>query len=520
MDELNKNLPDDFWRKAFDEAAETPPPRVWNTIERRLDEGDETKIVPLWGVGLLASKPFAWGTGMAAAVALLLLGRWVFFSSQPANPVAEVNVSAQAGHTATVTNKSLKTKKIESAARATASGNSPRRAIDQAGHLAQLSATKHTEKLAQEITPLKLPDDSPKLAVSAMRQMVTSTLGLYDRQRFDIQPPSGEKIVISSILITDPIGSESDQLQPLTVETLAGKPLRLRSLGPIQRIVWFRPAEPTMEPEKAKSIRKPHEKWASVSAMPGAFDPLVSIRSAQPAGLSNTVSALSGATTAQQSVKSQANFSVAYQASAGVQLTDRWSVESGVGYLAGRSTVESPALATAAFNAANRTSTTGNLYADAVRASLHSGGSVTKAANDIIASPALGNYSIQASYDGRNQQVLTNNYQYIQVPVQVGYQLRPRKRLSLAVLGGILTNIFVRNTVGNELVVTNRDGIYRPVSLGATVGARLRYRPSRQWSASLAGIYQPSLGFGTQPDSQVQTRPTSAGMSVGVDYHF
>jgi hypothetical protein len=129
-------------------------------------------------------------------------------------------------------------------------------------------------------------------------------------------------------------------------------------------------------------------------------------------------------------------------------------------------------------------------------------------------------YSLQNTYNPQARQSITNDYQFVQVPVQVGYQLRPRKRLGLALLGGFLSNIFVRNTVGDELVITSKDGIYRPVSWAATLGARFRYRPSRQWSASLAGVYQPSLGPGTRPESAVQTRSTAAGMSFGIDYHF
>ena len=76
MDELEKNLPDDFWRKAFEEAAETPPPRVWNTIERRLDESDGPKVLPLWGteIGLVAATYVgnrAGGCGSVAAGGLV-----------------------------------------------------------------------------------------------------------------------------------------------------------------------------------------------------------------------------------------------------------------------------------------------------------------------------------------------------------------------------------------------------------------------------------------------------------------
>ncbi|GAB4015678.1 hypothetical protein GCM10028773_06580 [Spirosoma koreense] len=295
----------------------------------------------------------------------------------------------------------------------------------------------------------------------------------------------------------------------------------MRSPGPIQRIVWYRPADLDRQPEMSKESHKKREMWASASVMPGAFNPMVSV----PAMQTSYANTLVANTTSRNSssVNSRGSFSVAYQAGAGVQLTERWSLESGIGYLAGHSTVETPAQSAVTSliqGAGADRGTANNLYADALKNS-----SSSNLANyDPRASAATpsNNYAYLTQGNNANQslQTLTNDYQYVQVPIQVGYQLRPRKRLSLAVLGGLLTNIFVRNTVGTDLVVTAQDGVYRPVSLAASMGARFRYRPSGRWSASLAGLYQPSLEVGTQSNSQVQTRPTSTGMSFGVDYHF
>ncbi len=58
MSDVEKNIPDDFWRNAFDEAAETPPPRVWDAIERRLDESGGPKVLPLWAGGVASSALF------------------------------------------------------------------------------------------------------------------------------------------------------------------------------------------------------------------------------------------------------------------------------------------------------------------------------------------------------------------------------------------------------------------------------------------------------------------------------
>jgi hypothetical protein len=219
-----------------------------------------------------------------------------------------------------------------------------------------------------------------------------------------------------------------------------------------------------------------------------------------------------------QSVTSRANFSIAYQFSAGMLLNKRWSIETGVGFLAGRSTVDTPTqLSANAIVATNDIrATTGNLYVDALRNSSANGRKGTSLDQANFAN----NGYVQLAYSDKTRQMLTNDYQFVQVPVQVGYQLRPKKRLNLAVLGGIISNIFVRNTVDNEIIVTTKDDIYRPVSFAAIVGARFRYQPSAQWSASLAGIYQPSIGLVTLAHSQVQSQPTTAGMTLGVDYHF
>jgi hypothetical protein len=223
-------------------------------------------------------------------------------------------------------------------------------------------------------------------------------------------------------------------------------------------------------------------------------------------------------------VYSRASFSVAYQAGAGLQLNEHWSVESGVGYLVGRSTVESPArtIGNSLIGTNNPTVALSNLYADALQNSLYSTATANgqKASSDYLNYTNSSQYLARSNYNDQTRQTLANNYRYVQMPVQVGYQLRPRKRLSLALLGGLLTNVFVRNTVDDDLVVTTKDGVYRPVSWAAIMGARFRYRPSRQWSASLAGTYQPSLGLGTRPGSEVLSRPTSTGVSFGVDYHF
>lgn len=528
MDELDKNLPDDFWRKTFDEAAETPPPRVWAAIERKLDESDGPKVVPIWGWGPASSRSLFWGSGLAAAVALLLVGWWLVNTpSTPPTPVAHIQRAVPSENVAASTKRTESSDALSTeTSPADASTTAANKVIASSGVTSRLKAERSpynasTERIAAVKDASETIARNEKAFDSGFAALQQHIAAIEASQRTQSVASRMQAVAYSASQHAESGVQAFGSAHEAAFDKLSGKPMRLRTIGAIQRIVWARPVEVDMEPAMIKSKQKSRELWASVSMMPGSFNPTVSLKTAQPS-FSNTMIA-SSTVSNQSAVSSRASFSVAYQAGAGVQLNDHWSVESGVGYLSGRSTVETPAqqyLASVQMDAlTNRNTGLNNLYTDALRSSVRS--------NDLANAPqanysglAANGFKSAAPYDSRSIQAVTNDYQFVQVPVQVGYQFRPRKKLSMAVLGGLLTNIFVKNTVGEALVVTSKDGVYRPVSLAATMGARVRYRPSRQWSASVAGVYQPSLEAGTTADSQVQTRPTSAGMSFGVDYHF
>lgn len=510
MDELEKNIPDAFWQKAFDGAAETPPARVWDAIERELDKSAGSRILPLWGKSLVNSRPLLWSTGIAASFILLLAGWWLLrtpahttsnrsqlsFSrkevntrvaekhpSLPLTPAAEqpADLASAAVPKATTIHNHLHTKAF-----------SP--AFEARSTTTPVTHAANDQRGLVEVVAMPLPSRSTQLAAISVQQSNNRDQASYTASQ-----------VVSAVYTQSIHAVPVDRL---SFDQYASLPMRLGGARPIQRIVWARPLELPAEPASSKTKRAHKELWASVGVLSAAFNPMVSIRSPYAASLNSLSRSIPTA-----SVSSQPNFSIAYQASAGIQLTDHWSVETGVGYLTGRSTVDSPVqlVLTPIQSIANKDLTTSNVYVDALKNSVQLvGGQAASIANN---SYVAGNTSSQ-------QQLIANNYQYVQMPVQVGYQLRPRKRFGLALLGGLLTNIFVKNTVADEVVITAKDGVYRPLSFAALMGARLRYRPSQQWSASVAGVYQSTLGLGSQTDSQVQIHPTAAGMSFGVDYHF
>ncbi|QJW92090.1 hypothetical protein HNV11_23290 [Spirosoma taeanense] len=525
MSELEQNIPDDFWQKAFEEAAETPPPRVWDAVERRLDESNGPRILPLWGTGLASSRPWVWGVGVAAALALLLVGWWVMSPESPSRSIAQNRPANQtermaaspARATEPTTNASEQAVQEQNTDRI-AAANKKVKSIDQSS-----AKRNHSATTAPVFTPTgEFSSQIATLAADKAHPVSRAATASYANEpQLATKLPADSRM--SSIAFSTASATSGmrhfDQQGELTVNQLAHLPLHLREPRPINRIVWFRPAELDIEPEMSQLKRESRELWASVSMMPGAFNPSVALRPAQSVMANSFVS--NAAPMAQPSVNSRPNFSVAYQAGAGVQLTEHWSVESGIGYLAGHSTVESPTQTQfASIQAvANNPAAAENLYVSVLRQS-STNNLASNSPSSMYGNLAPNDRNVIQNYNAQTRQSLTNDFQYVQVPFQVGYQLRPRKRLGLALLGGLLTNIFVRNTVGDELVVTPGDGIYRPVSWAASMGARFRYRPSRRWSASLAGLYQPTLGSGTRPNAQVRSQPTSAGMSFGLDYHF
>ncbi len=518
MNEYNmnedQNMPDEFWRRAFDEAAETPPPRVWDAIEGQLDEPGDGRVVPLWANSL--SRPVVWSMGLAAAVALLLVGVWLTRTEPAKQPavarVQPAETELRPGHTATHNGaETAVTLPPESE-------KLPKGSISLNGLETVAAALDfNSEHTAQKRTVQ--PEQITQESAVMLRGSVMSNAWAG--------PATHPVASFAANTIPNPSLPESELAALAEPGQLASRGIRLSEMRPIQRVIWLKPVETDnlTQPAEEQVRVAAKTKWASVSIMPGVFNPDVAVAVptyANALAYSSNAKMGNGST-----VNSRASVAVSIQVNTGVQLTERWSVESGVGYLVGRSTVESPGaqpvynFAQSGITANNTPVAVGNLYTDLLRSQTGKAARnrTTGAANDLLISNT-NQYANLNSSSYSSRQTVSNNYAYVQVPMQVGYELRPRKRLTLAVLGGLITNIFVKNTVDDELVIKAGDGVYKPVALAASMGARFRYRSSERWSASLAGVYQPALTPGTRPNSPVHTQPTTSGVTVGVDYHF
>ncbi len=517
MNTDNQPTPDDAfrkaWQQAFDDAADAPPPRVWNAIERQLDTDDRAKVIPLWG----AARP--WLTGVAAAVALLLTGWWTWQYVVPTSPQAR---QGTAQTTATIVAANRNEARNIPVTSATKSVSSP--VIVAAGRQ-EKADLKQATRFAEAMPSLAATGIPGTTAFQGTSKAEQQAVAMLSAQTFS-RPSLASTVNRTDSRVTA-VSTFAEEANPfgrfdLSINKLSGKWLKSHPIE-IQRMVWYRTEETTTAaPERSEPVGR--ETWASLSVMPSSFNPEVGIRSIPTAAIvANAYNLAASAVRASSpAFSSQSGGAVTVQAGVGKQLTDRWSVETGVGILQARSTVVSPAQ-TQVY--AVQTGATQTLYAGSTQ-TLYAAvveNSISKSLPTALYSPS-GNqdtkYTLAPTYGPAKQENVRNDYRYVQVPVQVGYQLRPRRRLGLSLLGGLLTSWFVRNTVGETLVVKPSDSVFRPMTLSGTAGARFRYRSSRRWSASLAGVYQQSLQSGTQSDVNLETRPHTVGMSFSMDYHF
>ncbi|RAK01901.1 hypothetical protein LX87_00015 [Larkinella arboricola] len=519
------------WRKVFEDAAESPSDGLWDSIARQLDEEETTPVLPLW------RRATPWVYGVAAAVITLLVGWWATQSIDNAG----LN-HPTVGHTTRPANSSKAGEQLAKQQQNRVPAN-PQTIPDEARTGSELAQNR------EETLAANRPANAEKNTSATPEREPSQTAGTRDRLSTDRsflarkseRTPTAEQPVFAGSSrranrVPDAARVNSDapseqapgslQNTDLAADTrlayeasyINSKSALSKKPAPISRIIWYRAPETAIEPQEKGHSRK--EYWAALTATPMSFNPMASVQS----NLNQAYVALNGAQQSSRqyspsSLQNQAQVSMAWQASSGVKLSKHWSVEAGIQYLNGRSQAQNNAVVTNAF-----TNQTENLLVNAVRSSNPSLPQLAMdMPNNSYVSPTLvdksnGNPLYLAVIPSND--VVSNNFQYIQVPVQIGYHILPEHKFSYSVLGGLMANVFLKNTINEALEVNPSDQVYRPTALAGTAGLRVNYHPTHHWSGSLTGSYQQSLQSGTNPDAQLQIRPQAIGIGFGLNYHF
>jgi hypothetical protein len=500
MDPSGINNFEEQWRKALSEASETPPKSIWESIEARLDEENEKGMVlPLWW----QSRKLWFAAASIAAILMVGAGIWysdLKHAGKSGNEIASTKSVTTAESSATASDPAVAaTEKNNASAEVGNKGTSSDQQTivsDQKGPVASSDRTRN----AAANTSASGFENKNSLARSSKSNVPVPVKDSFSKPTFAPEQnnvATGSKIVAAQTENTLLAQNNGDK-NAIEVDMLSGRSYNDLDVHFQKRYVFFKPdiiKEEEIKPQKHT------EYWAGIGVMPASFNPNVQVKRT-PQDFSYQALSSRKATTG----SSEAGVSYALQTQGGVRLSKHWSVELGISYLQGNSSYEGGGYLLNAY------SQSANVLENALA--------------DASPRPSFSadkNFNNGAVYIDVAKKV-SNNYQYLQMPVQAGFTLNPDKRLSYSLLGGMMANFFLSNELeaaSGEIITTKAsDEIYRSMNWAATTGLRFNYKLSSQWKASLTGSYQKSISSGFRSNQTLDSHPYLYGVSWGVRYSF
>ncbi|ODS83298.1 MAG: hypothetical protein ABS46_06840 [Cytophagaceae bacterium SCN 52-12] len=492
MNQSKDNLNEE-WRKVFDKASETPPPDIWEGIERRLDERNRVPLAMPWW-----KKTQAW---VAAASVLLALGAGAVLFM--------MNKGGDAGPE--FREQVIASEHIETEAGAQDAPEGPAVAAREPGTPEKVQgerapAVSRSEK--QDKIRKGYPEQDAVLLAKSEPQAVKRDL-------------HAEKPAESSPAVR---GEAEESL--LALDFIAPPEPREIDTYWQTRYVFFNPyAGKLVEEQPAKP--EPGPLWAGLSLMPGGFNPNMQFSHESVYQMNNVVSTgytapgnqfsnIVGLNSNRATTDNRDQPKISFQGAAqvGFKLSKRWSIESGVAFLQGNSTSRSPG-----FFMDRTTHESADLLSNAMASGNANYSDATVHRLQLNSSDA-GSSAVYIPMDKN----MRNSYSYLQVPAYAGYTFRPEKQLSYTLLGGGITNFFLKNNLetasGYTLETTRENNVYNELNFSAAAGMRLNYRLSGAWNTSLTANYQYSLMNSFKSNRFLTSRPQVYGVSWGVRYTF
>ena len=297
--------------------------------------------------------------------------------------------------------------------------------------------------------------------------------------------------------------------QLIQVDFLKNIPLKASLINIRQNV----PVSPSFSLPKAKPVVK--EYWFGLSYQMGAFDPAVSATSSSTAYYVPTNGQAAAYNPSKNDTKSFVENTTNYPTHAGNlpsyslslkvghNFSKHWFWETGITYLNGKSILND-------YNFVE--------FANGVRTSTYT----QRVSNQAIDASALYGYSSNA-----NGIEIQNNFQFVSIPVKLGYIFTPEKNFNFTVAAGLSADLFLKNELTvlndntiNSQVFTPENNVYKPLNTSLLLSAGVRYRLNKQISFSVEGNYQKAIFTEIKGDNSLQIKPSMVGVSIGSYFHF
>ncbi|MFT5883587.1 MAG: hypothetical protein ACI9IP_000026 [Arcticibacterium sp.] len=182
----------------------------------------------------------------------------------------------------------------------------------------------------------------------------------------------------------------------------------------------------------------------------------------------------------------------------GKRIKNRFSIGTGIRYMAGRSLVAS------------------NVYSYNERT-----GSV---------STFLESYYIRGESSFTNNTVISsggdidNEYKFLMIPLNVGYHLPITQKLEASFITGVSGDFIINNVfdnlpeAGSKLTASN--SAYKPLNLSGIAGVKMNYMVRDNWEISVGSNVQQTLTSGVDRAEGFTFKPRYLGINYGVNYRF
>ena len=542
MDPSETHSFEDQWKKALNEASETPPPSIWEGIEAHLDREENTKIIPLWW-----RSPKLWYAA-ASIAALLLVGGGIWYNNSLKNihsgnqysgitkdqDHTGIATKAPFDHSSKTEISENKTEKkdqekdvneplIANNSNAADSDKNEKVDITDSNKNNVFLTEKNKNNAAGNVVEKSNSNRSEIPAIKEDQNVIAAKTEKQNQDSQKVNAENGTPSNVPALSFPESIASKSseqsrqdDELNNMKNTSVAADlltPIPYSDLDVFmqKRYVFFK-AELKSE-EKLAEHKKPKEYWAGVNLMPASFNPDVKISSA-PTAFSSQLASRQKALTG----TNKPGASYAVQTQGGVRLSKHWSLETGLSYLQGNSKYEGGGYILGSSN-----NTASNVLQDALSSLAYSSSKNADMASSPAAPNGFANVTNNSLYIDVNKNV-SNNYQFLQLPVQAGFTLNADKKLSYSVLGGMMANFFLNNQLeaatGEIITTTASDDVYRSLNWAATTGLRFNYKLSAKWKASLTGSYQKAITSGFRANQSLESHPYLYGVSWGFRYSF
>jgi hypothetical protein len=529
MEPLKQNSFEQEWQQAFENASIPPPNDMWDKIEQELERKKRRPF-------LFILRPSAVASGIAAAL-ILVLGGLLFFNK---NNAYNQKVNAQNISKTSQDVESIKTNKNPTDEESIAKVPNPTQDIPNDKAIASVERPSQIEdnfSLKNKIRQYHLTENHPNKTKNhnhaLSKKSTLASVVKLDKKGDNIIAKSENTIAQNTqnqeVLSRQIILENNFRDTFVALNTLKRKEYTYfgssRTLNRNKLVFDYEmPETQTIASNESKF-------WLGIQSGVAPFDPnmklsglntfalqaadaFAKVSNSQSSPNLGAMGASSGdklpagsvvVSQPQNAIKSGVGINTGF--AFGYKIAKKWSIESGIRYLRGNSTLQSN---TYAFQQNGYVNT---FFADYL---------LQNSSNNIVTAAQSPINTVVADASQFN-----NRYEYLMIPMQLGYEIGLSKKLGLNILAGISTDIFLQNTIANDnsfvqekSTINSTNNIYKPLNISGLGGVRASYLLSKHWQANIGSSYQHSLFSGINSSTALQMRLRMFGVNYGVNYRF